>query len=410
MRVKPSKLEGSVKAIPSKSFAHRALICAAISDGVSQIIFDKTSDDIDATINCLRTLGAKIEKFESGVRVQGISKLDNIPIVDSKESGSTFRFLLPLASTIYGQVIFIGEGRLPSRPIKDLMDVMKHRGVEFDSECLPFKTNGLLSPGRYEISGDVSSQYVSGLLFAALNLNGSSEVIVNTNLESKSYVYITVEVMRAFGADIIEKGNSFLVNESKLKARSYNVEGDWSNSSFLLVAGAFGKVSVNGLNKESSQGDKQILKILEDFGAEVVTSDEITVASRDRNPIDVDLKDIPDMLPILSILAASVDGGVSRFYNVSRLRLKESDRIKSTADLITSLGGKVEERDDELLIYGTNGLAGGIVDSHNDHRIVMAAAIASTISENDIVIKNSKAINKSYPTFFDDFADLGGKI
>lgn len=410
MRVKPSKLEGSVRAIPSKSFAHRALICAAISDGVSQIIFDKTSDDIDATINCLRVLGAKIEKFEYGVRVQGISKSDNIPTIDSKESGSTFRFLLPLASTIYEQAIFIGEGRLPNRPIKDLMDAMKHRGVEFDSECLPFKTNGLLTPGRYEIRGNVSSQYISGLLFAVLNLNGRSEVIVNTNLESKSYVDITVEVMRAFGADIIEKENGFLVNESKLKAQSYKVEGDWSNSSFLLVAGAFGKVSVKGLNVESSQGDKKILKILEDFGAEIVISDEVTVASRDRNPIDVDLKDIPDMLPILSILAASVDGGVSRFYNASRLRLKESDRIKSTADLITSLGGKVEERDDELLIYGTNGLAGGIVDSHNDHRIAMAAAMASTISENDIVIKNSKAINKSYPTFFDDFVDLGGKI
>lgn len=410
MRVKPSKLEGSVRAIPSKSFAHRALICAAISDGVSQIIFDKTSDDIDATINCLRVLGAKIEKFEYGVRVQGISKSDNIPTIDSKESGSTFRFLLPLASTIYEQAIFIGEGRLPNRPIKDLMDAMKYRGVEFDSECLPFKTNGLLTPGRYEISGNVSSQYISGLLFAALNLNGRSEVIVNTNLESKSYVDITVEVMRDFGADIIEKENGFLVNESKLKAQSYKVEGDWSNSSFLLVAGAFGKVSVKGLNVESSQGDKKILKILEDFGAEVVISDEVTVASRDRNPIDVDLKDIPDMLPILSILAASVDGGVSRFYNASRLRLKESDRIKSTADLITSLGGKVEERDDELLIYGTNGLSGGIVDSHNDHRIAMAAAMASTISDNDIVIKNSKAINKSYPTFFDDFVDLGGKI
>ncbi|SFE27921.1 3-phosphoshikimate 1-carboxyvinyltransferase [Peptostreptococcus sp. D1] len=410
MKVKPSKLEGSVKAIPSKSFAHRAIICAAISDGVSQIIFDKTSDDIDATVNCLRALGAKIEKFEYGVIVQGISKLDNIPTIDSKESGSTFRFLLPLASTIYEQAIFKGEGRLPKRPIKDLMDAMRHRGVEFDSECLPFKTNGLLTPGRYEIRGDVSSQYISGLLFAALNLNGSSEVIVNTNLESKSYVDITVEVMRAFGADIIENENGFLVNTSKLKAQTYKVEGDWSNSSFFLVAGAFGKVSVKGLNVESSQGDKKILKILDDFGAEVIISNEIMVSSCGRNSIDVDLADIPDMLPILSILAASVDGGVSRFYNASRLRLKESDRIKSTVDLITSLGGNVEERNDELLVYGTNGLVGGIVDSHNDHRIAMAAAIASIISENDIVIKNSKAINKSYPTFFDDFVDLGGKI
>ncbi|MBL7574330.1 3-phosphoshikimate 1-carboxyvinyltransferase [Peptoniphilus asaccharolyticus DSM 20463] len=409
MKIISSRLTGKIDAIPSKSYAHRALICAALADGISNIYFDKTSDDIDATIGALIELGAKINKRIYGVEVRGISK-GEFPHLNMRESGSTFRFLLPVSATLYEECSFMGEGRLPERPISDLMEVMKLNGVEFDREKLPFKTFGNLKAGHYKLAGNVSSQYISGLLMAAPIMDKAVEIALTTELESKGYVDMTVQVMREFGANVDFRDGIYSVEPIGYKNRDYVVEGDWSNAAFFLVAGAISdKIEMNNLNSDSLQGDRKVLEILKDFGAEVEFGDTITVAKRDMRNIDVDLRDVPDLLPILSVLAASVNDGVSKFYNGERLRFKESDRLSTTAELITNLGGRVEEKETELWVYGTNGLRGGVVNSHNDHRIAMASAIASLISEGDIFLNGAEAVNKSYPKFFEDFKKLGGK-
>lgn len=407
MIIKPSKLKGKVQAIPAKSYAHRALICAALADKNSKIYFNKTSQDIDATISCLGALGADIKVTDFGVEVSPIKKTIS-PKLNVKESGSTFRFLLPISTTIYDECDFDGEGRLPERPISDLIEVMKLNGVEFEGEKLPFKTKGNLKSGEYSLRGDVSSQYVSGLLLAGAMLDKPSKIRLNTQLESKSYVDMTIEVMKNFGAEVIE-ANGYIVQPTGYKSCNYKVEGDWSNASFFLGAGALSdSIEVTGLNLNSKQGDRKILEILKEFGAIIKTDDGIKVSGNKLQGIEVDLQDIPDMLPILAVIATNAIGK-SRFYNAKRLRLKESDRLKTTAEMITNLGGKVEEREDELIVYAKE-LVGGTVDSHNDHRIAMATTIASLVCKEEIILKDARAVEKSYPEFFEDFKSLGGQI
>lgn len=413
IRVNGKNISGIIGAIPSKSFAHRAFIAAALADGVSEIYFDKSSDDMDYTLKCLEALGAKIEYIkDKGVRIHSIQKLTEIPFLDVGESGSTFRFLLPVATTLYNKVSFIGRGRLPDRPIKDLTDVLTEFGVKFDNEKLPFTSEGQLQAGKYYLPGDVSSQYVSGLLFAVPLLEGKSEIILKSALESIDYVNMTVAVLKEFGVKIEEEKQKYKVAGQKYISKNYQVEGDWSNAAFFLVAGAIGtEITMTGLNNLSIQGDSKIIQILKEFGADVEVSEtEIKVKKNQLKPINVDLKDIPDSLPILAIAAAAVPEGVSRFYNGKRLRLKESDRLRSVAQMIIDLGGKVEEKEEELLVYGTNGLKGGKTSSHGDHRLAMASSIASMISEEAVIIENPEAVSKSYPLFFEDFKKLGGTV
>lgn len=409
MKISSKILEGEVKAVPSKSYAHRALICAALAQGVSTIYFDKTSEDIEATISCLEELGASVKRYLNRVEIRGIT-LGEFPKINVRESGSTFRFLLPVSTVLYESIEFIGEGRLPDRPIAELIEVLKANGVEFDRDRLPFRTHGKFEAGKYELVGNVSSQYISGILMAASIMNEKSELKLTSSLESKNYVDMTLQVMKEFGAKVSFKNDVYKISPTGYKSREYRVEGDWSNAAFFLVAGALGgKISMSDLNAESLQGDRKILDILREFGAEVEMGNRVTIEPKFRKNIEVDLKDVPDLLPILAILATSADGGVSKFYNGERLRLKESDRLSSTAEMIRNLGGKVEERENELLVYGTNGLLGGEVDSYNDHRIAMASSIASIISSGEIYLSGASAVNKSYPKFYEDFKKLGGK-
>lgn len=414
IKVSGKNLNGNISAIPSKSYAHRILIGAALSDRVTKIRFKGSSDDIDYTISSLKSLGARILPLdEGGVEVHPIEKVKGRPNIDVGESGTTFRLLFPVATSIYDECKFMGKEGLARRPIVELMEALEAGGVGFDSDGLPFKTKRILSSGRFKIPGDVSSQYISGLLFAAPLLKGRSEIILTSKLESKPYIDITIDVLNDFGVQIKNTENGYIVEQQKYKSKKdYTVEGDWSNAAFFLVAGALGQeTTMTGLNMNSTQGDMKIVQVLKDLGAKVdISEDSITVTKDKLYPIEVDLTEIPDSLPILAVAAAAVEDGISRFYNGKRLRLKESDRLNSVATMIKDLGGKVEEKEEEILIYGTGGLKGGITSSFGDHRLVMAASIASMISTGDVSIKNSEAVTKSYPEFFKDFQKLGGNI
>ncbi|MDX9917589.1 MAG: 3-phosphoshikimate 1-carboxyvinyltransferase [Gudongella sp.] len=411
IRVKGNNLGGKVRAIASKSYAHRAIIGAALADGKSKIKFFESSEDIETTLAAIIALGAEVNRVEDGVEITPISKRDSTPVVDASESGTTLRMMLPVAAALYDQFRFRGRGRLRERPIIELMNAMEPMGVSFDSHTLPFECTGKLRSGKFVIPGNISSQYISGLLFATPLLDQASEIELTTKLESKAYVKMTLEILEKFGISIETTESGYKIEPQKFKPIDYLVEGDWSNASFFLVAGALGsEVTVEGLNINSIQGDKEILEILTRAGAIVTTEDgAVTVKRGELVPFDADLSEIPDMLPILAVVAAAVEKGVSTFYNGKRLRLKESDRLKSTADMIRALGGELEETEDGLIIYGTDGLNGGTTDSQGDHRIAMAAAIASVVSRDVVYIKNHEAVSKSYPGFFKDFRMLGGE-
>lgn len=412
LKVRPSTIKGEVQSISSKSYVHRALICASLAEGKSKIFFNKSSLDIEATISCLRELGADIIAGEDFLEVSPIKNRHAIPRLDCKESGSTLRFLLPLASSLYDKCYFMGEGRLPDRPIKDLVDIMKAKGVRFSSETLPLMTENKFDFASTRIRADISSQYISGLLFAALSFDHPSEIVADGKLASRSYLDLTMDMIKKFSGKVAYEDNIFRVYPTKLHGKDYRAEGDWSNATFFLVAGALNKeVLVKGLNPKSLQGDKAIIDILKDYGARIeIKDDSIRVGAGERNNLTIDIDEIPDMLPALSILASAADGGKSTFYNAKRLRIKESDRLSTTCQLINNLGGRAVEKEDSLEVYGTGGLRGGRVDSHNDHRIAMAAATGSFIATKPIEIINHRAVNKSYPDFYEDFVRIGGQI
>ncbi len=406
-------LNGSIVAIPSKSYAHRALIAAALSDSPSKLFYTGTSDDIDVTIECLRELGSEILPLdEGGVLVKPILKKVTVPILDVGESGSTFRFLLPVAASLYEECSFVGRGRLPDRPISDLMNEMKEHGVSFSSDKLPFTTKGLLKSGVFTLPGDVSSQYISGLLLAGPLLEGKTEIKLETELESKPYVDITIDVLSKFGVEVKSSGRSYIIDSQKYIYSDYEIEGDWSNAAFFMIAGLLGEgIRIRGLKMDSVQGDKAVVDVLKKMGGEIQNEKGVLVCKRSElNGTEIDLKEIPDSLPILAVAASSVANGVTKFYNIKRLRLKESDRVASVAKMIQDLGGKVKISNDELYVYGTDGLEGGVTESFGDHRLVMASSIASMISKKNVTIKNPSAVTKSYPTFFEDFTQLGGVI
>lgn len=408
IKIQPKKLSGTVRAIPSKSEAHRLLICAALAEGSIVLEMDRTSEDIEATARCLRSLGAKIERSETAVTVIPGVQAEAVPLLDCGESGSTFRFMLPVASALTDRVSFTGQGRLPNRPISDLMDAMKAHGVGFSADKLPFTTDGKLTSGRFELPGNVSSQYITGLLLAMPLLAGDSEISLTVPLESGSYVDITVEAMKAFGVDVEGqwqvKGGQRYRSPGKIK-----VGGDWSNSAFFLCAGALGGgITVTGLDSDSAQGDRAVVDILRRFGAKISESnDGVTVSPSELRGIDIDATDIPDLLPVLSVVAAYAEGE-TRFFNAGRLKLKESDRLASTAELLESLGGKAVWDGEVFTVYG-GGLIGGEVKGWGDHRIVMSAAVAAIGCTNTVTITGAEAVNKSYPAFFEDYNMLGGE-
>jgi 3-phosphoshikimate 1-carboxyvinyltransferase len=414
MMITPSRLSGTLDAISSKSFAHRLLICAALADRPTRIGLRGLSDDISATIRCLKTMGCMIETKDDALLVEPLGK-ERPPsvVLDCGESGSTARFLLPPAAHLFDSFTLTGSGRLPGRPFAPLCKALAGAGSSFDSDTLPLTGAGKIRAGDFSIEGGISSQFISGLLFALPLLDGGSSVRLTTPLQSAAYVDMTIEVLALFGIEIERLEWGFRVNGNQ-RYRSpgeAKAEGDWSNAAFFLCMGALGgEVSLRGLSPQSTQGDREVMDILRRFGAGThENADGFTVTSGALRGISIDASQIPDLVPVLAA-TASAAAGTTGIFNATRLRIKESDRIQSTYDLLSSLGADVRITEDGLEICGKKRLRGGTVDGAGDHRIVMAAATAACACENPVVIRGCEAVNKSYPSFFEDYRAMGGAV
>lgn len=388
--IKPTKLRGTVTAIPSKSQAHRLLICAAFADRETRLYCPDTNRDIEATADCLRALGAEITRDEGGYTVLPVPSRPATAVLPCHDSGSTLRFLLPVAGALGVDATFQMEGRLPQRPLSPLWEEMKRMGCTLTrpTECT-IRCQGKLQSGIYTISGGVSSQFITGLLLAFPLISGESQLEITGKLESAPYVTMTLKAMEQFG--IMVQNFSVAGNQHFTSPGTVTVEGDWSNSAFFLAAKALGSnVTVTGLRADSPQGDRAAAELLPGLEKKLI----------------IDAADIPDLVPILAVTAACKQGAV--FTNIGRLRLKESDRVASVIGMIEALGGQAQADENTLTVCGT-GLTGGTVDAHNDHRIAMAAAIAATACREDVIILGAQCVEKSYPRFFEEYRKLGGR-
>lgn len=413
MKLSPATLGGCIAAIPSKSAAHRLFIAAGLADHPSLWTLPTSSIDIDTTLACMSALGATIERHDTEVHITPIRCATTQATIDCQESGSTLRFLLPVSAALGISSTFIGKGRLPQRPISDFLDVLKGLGAQTDSDQLPLTINGPLHGGTAALPGHVSSQYLTGLLLAAPLLDEALDIHLTTPLQSRPYINLTIDVLRQFGVEVTVNGDHFHVAADAayhLPDTPLVIEGDWSNAAFFLAAGALSApVTMTGLKLDSSQGDKAIVDLLRGFGAKVTVEDDtVTVAPAPLHAQTISVKEIPDALPILAVIAAQAEG-TTVFTDAERLRLKESDRIATTSALLTALGVPCESDASGLRVTGVKQLHGNVtVDSANDHRIAMAAAIAALNCDAPITLNGASAVNKSYPHFFNDYNSLGG--
>ena len=412
--VTPGARTGRVRIPASKSQAHRLLICAALGEEKTEVVCDGISADIAATAKCLSALGAKMEETETGFLVSPIKKVpEGRCDLCCGESGSTLRFLLPIAGALGAQAAFHREGRLPQRPLAPLDGVLTAHGMTLTEDGGLLLCSGRLEAGDYEIAGNVSSQYISGLLMALPRLNADSTLTVTGKLESAAYVAMTEDALRLSKIEFPKNGSTYTIpgrQKFRLPERTV-VEGDWSNAAFFLCMGALSKegVTVEGLDLQSSQGDRGVLDVLRAFGANVTEhGDAVTVRRGALHGVTIDASPIPDLIPVLSVVA-SVAEGETKVENAYRLRLKESDRLKSTADLLRALGGQVEEKENGLIITGVPALHGGAVETQNDHRLAMSAAVAACAATGGIMIDNDGCVAKSYPRFWEDFGRLKGE-
>ncbi len=378
--IHPGKLSGLLQAIPSKSQAHRLMICAAFAQGETNLICPDTNEDIEATAACLNALGATIARYDWGYHVAPAGSISEEAVLPVNESGSTLRFLLPVAGALGVRATFLMKGRLPQRPLSPLWEELERMGCQLsrpapDSILL----TGKLRSGDFSIDGGVSSQFISGLLFACALL-GNSSVSITGNVESAPYIDMTRKALALFSS---ENG---LVSPGEI-----SVEGDWSNGAFFLAASALGsRIDVQNLEKNSPQGDRAASRWIPALKKHQVIS----------------AKDIPDLVPILSVVAAANAGAV--FTDIRRLRAKESDRVESVQAMLCALGIQSKSDENTLTVY-PGSFTGGTVDSQNDHRIAMAAAIAATVAEGDVTILGAECVKKSYPSFWEAYRKVGGK-
>ena len=385
----PRKLSGTVNAIPSKSQAHRYLICAALADKPTNIHCPQTNQDIEATVGCLESMGAAVIKTDDGYVVTPITQIPDKCEIDCGESGSTLRFLLPIIGALGIHATIRMHGRLPNRPLSPLWEEMERMGCSLNrlSEG-SIQCSGKLTAGEYQISGSVSSQFISGLLFAMSVMDGSSQLKISGKLESAPYVNMTVNALLDFGVKIA----SFQINGTRrlCSPGNVNIEGDWSNGAFFLAASAIGNaIETTNLQKDSAQGDQAVTKFLEQL------CDYASISAADT----------PDLIPILSVVAAAKNGAT--FTEIQRLRIKESDRVAAIEEMLRALGIHTASTENTLTI-SPGCITGGTVDAHNDHRIAMSAAIAATTAEGPVTILGAQCVNKSYPSFWEVYSSLGG--
>lgn len=404
IRILPSALRGRLCVPVSKSAAHRAVICAALAGGNDPLPAGETvSEDIAATKSAAAAL---LSANGKPVRL------------DCGESGSTLRFLIPVAAALGVPATFAGRGRLPQRPVGVYLDCLPKHGVTCETASgLPLTVRGKLTPGRFELPGNVSSQFITGLLLALPLLGGGSEIVLTSPLESAPYVDMTAETMRAYGACVRRTRSGWETGggQAYRPNPAYRVERDWSQAAFFLAAGMLGgNVALEGMNPSSAQGDRECVGIFRQLGAKIEWRDGLLRALAGPPPdgptsVFIDASQIPDLVPILAAAAAVLPGYAVSIRHAERLRLKESDRLAAMADGLAALGGDVRQTPDGLEIRGVCRLRGGRAEGRNDHRVVMALAIAALRSEGETVLTDAQSVRKSYPDFFRDYNRLGGK-
>ncbi len=402
---------GKVKAISSKSHVHRLLICSALSKE-NTIIKDVTfSKDILATINCLNGFLADIKIENNDVYIFPYDTPVENKVLDLNESGSTYRFLVPIVCALGIKASFVGAKRLAERPLSPLYELLVEHGANLSEKgVFPLICNNKISAGTYSISGEISSQFISGLIFALPLLDGDSVISVTGKMESYPYIKMTLDAVKLFGIDIVEENNKFIVkgNQKYISPQTIIAEGDWSNAAFYACMGAVSKegITIENLNPNSLQGDKEILNILSKMGADITwKNDIVTIKKSQFNGIEIDASQITDLVPVLATIS-TIAKGKTVIRNAERLRIKESDRIESVYSMLKNLGADVNKTDDGFIISGKEKINGGTVASENDHRIVMSASVAASISSNSVFINGEEAVTKSYPNFFDDFNAL----
>ncbi len=407
IKITPSKIAGTITAPPSKSYAHRYIIASFLSKGEGFIENVQPSKDILATLGVLKNIGLDYSFEKSGVKINSGNKNLN-PVLDCNESGSTLRFMIPIVAALNLSCEFTGSKRLLERPIGDLVDCLNENGANIDG----FKVQGKLKSGIYKINGEVSSQFITGLLFALPILNGDSTIEIKGNIVSQDYINITIDVLKKFGINILKTKDGYFVkgNQKYVMPSKMVVEGDYSNSAFLLAMGVLGEgVTVLNLNKNSMQGDSKIIGILKEFGGNVIEVENGYFASKgELKGITIDCENTPDIVQIISVVA-SFSKGKTVLKNVSRLEIKESDRVRGIINNLKNSGIKAEYTSGDLTIYGKE-VKGGTFSGDNDHRTVMSSVVLSAFAKGVSTIKGVEAIQKSYPTFLEDFKLLGGNI
>lgn len=403
IKIYPSRLIGTVNAPSSKAYSQRMIIAAALAGGVSEISNISVSNDIKVSAAAMEALGANIFEENGTFTIRGIKNPPPKAEIDCCESGATLRFVIPIAAALGTESTFLGRAKLPQRPITPYLREFPSKGVEFQPQGgLPLNMKGKLSAGEYKMEGDISSQFITGLLYALPLCEGDSTVKLTSHLQSKPYVDMTISALKNFGIEIQETSENGLLTYTVKGGQKYSpcdisVEGDYSQAAFFYVANALGsEIEIKNLDPKTAQGDKAIVDIVNDCGNEML-------------PFTADVGDIPDLVPILTVLGCFTKG-TSRIVNAARLKIKESDRLADVARQLNAIGGKITAGEDHLEIQPIEKFTGGEIDSCNDHRIVMSAAIAALSSDSPVIIRGAEAVNKSYPRFFEDYKALGGKF
>lgn len=402
LMITPQRLHGSITPPASKSQAHRLIMGASLAGGTSTLRSVSGSNDITATLGCMEALGAGSAYLDdTTLQITGNAG-HTAPagqVLDCGESGSTLRFLIPIALALTGSVAFRGHGRLMQRPQTPYFEIFREKGIEYQLKGDLLTVRGTLTPGRYSLRGDVSSQFITGLLYALPLLHGDSDIVLTTQLESESYVNLTLDALRQFGITIHPTAQGWHVPGNQVyHPHNLAVEADYSQSGFFYAAQGIGNpVTVTGMNPDSVQGDKIVVDYMKQLSV--------------PGPVDLDVRDCPDLVPPLALCAALRDGETTVISGAARLRLKESDRLASVTAVLNAMGASIEEGEDQLTIHGVSSLTGGVtVDSWGDHRIAMMAAIAATVCRAPIALTGAESVKKSYPGFWNDYCRLGGQI
>lgn len=400
LKITPHPLSGSIQPPPSKSQAHRLMIGAALAKGQSKLEGIALSQDILATMGCMRALGANIS--EDGSLVQGVQQsrvsFAELPRFDCGESGSTLRFLIPIALAVAGGGFFTGAERLMERPLGPYEALFAEKGIDLVRDKGTLRVEGTLKAGLYRLAGNVSSQFITGLLYALPILHGDSEIMLTTKLESSGYVDMTLDALEQFGITVEPTPTGWKIpGNQTYHSADCAVEPDYSQAAFYYAAALLGnEVFIRGMNPNSKQGDRVILQQMEQL--------------KQQGTVTIDVRECPDLVPPLAVAAAFRAGERTHITGAARLRIKESDRLHTVTEQLNQLGCKIVEQEDSLEIMGVSTVSGGTVSGCNDHRIAMMLAIAATRSKGEILLQGAECVEKSYPDFWKDYVTLGGAI